>query len=89
MKQNDAFAQIAASGISTEGKGLITPEPPVLEEIYFRADGVDEDALFTPLEKIHDKKEPYMKRWNGRRSIIARSLQTMHRSWRNCAPVSS
>lgn len=59
MKQNDAFAQIAAAGISTEGKGLITPEPPVLEEIYFRAEGINKDALFTPLEKLHDKKSLY------------------------------
>lgn len=59
MNKNDAFAQIAASGISTEGKGLITPQPPVLKEIYFRAEGIEKEALFTPMEKLHDKKGLY------------------------------
>lgn len=59
MKKNDTFARIAAMGISNDGKGLITPQPSLLEERYFYAEGIDENVVFSPQEKIHDKEGLY------------------------------
>lgn len=59
MAKNDVFAQIAAAGISGEGKGLIIPQPPVLEEKYLAADRVNESAVFEPLHKMSTREELY------------------------------
>lgn len=59
MAKNDMFAQIAAAGISGEGKGLIIPQPPVLEEKHLPTDRVNEAAAFEPLHKMSTRDELY------------------------------
>lgn len=59
MAKNDFFAQIAASGIQSVGKGLSIPQPPELEEKYFNMEGIDEKAVFIPLHKMSTREELY------------------------------
>ena len=56
-KKNDVFADIAAGGIHFEGKDLIEPQPPLLEERYLAVEGVDHKAVFEPIKKMNTEEE--------------------------------
>lgn len=76
-RENDVFADIAASGMSLFGKGLEEPRPPLLEEKYFEWTDLDKAGRSAPilkrkmntaeeleeeLEKMRGHYTPYMER---------------------------
>lgn len=56
-RKNDVFANIAASGMSLTNKGLVEPNPPILEEKCFQQLEDPNEGEFIPLKKINSAEE--------------------------------
>jgi len=54
---NDSFANIAAGGMSTSGKGLVEPQPPVRTDKQLRLEPGDCTGQFTPKTKMSTATE--------------------------------
>lgn len=55
--KNDEFANIAAGGVSTEGKGLEAPKPEVFTKEVWTLDSAEAPYIFPP--KMHTGEEVY------------------------------
>lgn len=55
--KNDEFANIAAGGVSTEGKGLEAPKPEVFKKEVWALESAEAPYIFPP--KMHTREELY------------------------------
>jgi hypothetical protein len=74
-RKNDQFAEIAARGMNYRN-GLVIPDPPQLDEKFLPLNGLDKEAVFTPLKKMNSKEELY-EELKRQRTHYDRFLQNM------------